>query len=269
MDVLPIVKHLRDLSADPANRATIVKDQSCIQSLVLFLDNQNADVVKTSLEALKNLAQYPGNRVSMRSELGMLQSLRILVDKPEVSECSTLAENVYQLLLPATTTRAPVTAPPMGSFFKMGSVKNARTITLQIYGLTEPGCRKVLEEELLRVSGVVSFTFDLARYRCIVRCKAELKPALLCDAVANTGFLTAKQVVKTESGEETFIEFNATPAKATPDRKENALPDYLPEADDAEYPEHSNKAVQRTGQGSEQGSWFGSVGTFISKNLYW
>lgn len=47
--------------------------------------------------------------------------------------------------------------------------------------------------------------------RCVVRCKLELSPEALCDAINKTKVLSAQQVVKNEHGEEvqlasTFID---------------------------------------------------------------
>lgn len=48
MDVLQVVRQLRDLAADPQNRTTIVR--GCLPGLVVFLDNRNPGVVATALE---------------------------------------------------------------------------------------------------------------------------------------------------------------------------------------------------------------------------
>ena len=62
--------------------------------------------------------------------------------------------------------------------------------------------RKLCEEELLKVKGVISFTFVMNKSRCVVRCKLELSPEALCDAINKTKVLSAQQVVKNEHGEE-------------------------------------------------------------------
>lgn len=62
--------------------------------------------------------------------------------------------------------------------------------------------RKLCEEELLKIKGVISFTFVMSKSRCIIRCKVELAPETLCDAINNTKVLSAQQVVKNERGEE-------------------------------------------------------------------
>ena len=50
MDVRGIVEHLKTLTCDVRNRATIVRDQGCLPGLVLFLDNADSGVVTTALE---------------------------------------------------------------------------------------------------------------------------------------------------------------------------------------------------------------------------
>ena len=50
MDVLPIVTHLHALCKDPANRKSIINDKSMLQSLILFLDNQNTAVIELALQ---------------------------------------------------------------------------------------------------------------------------------------------------------------------------------------------------------------------------
>jgi len=62
--------------------------------------------------------------------------------------------------------------------------------------------RKLCEEELIKIKGVISFTFVMKKSRCIIRCKVELSPEILCDAINNTKVLSAQQVVRNEKGEE-------------------------------------------------------------------
>ena len=40
------------------------------------------------------------------------------------------------------------------------------------------GCCKQIEEEFLQLRGVISFTFDLPRQRCTVRCRSGLEPVV-------------------------------------------------------------------------------------------
>ena len=62
-----------------------------------------------------------------------------------------------------------------------------------------------MEEKLLEVKGVVSFTFNMAIQRCYLRVRYDLKPEDLCGVVSATERLAAQQVVKNENGEEVRI----------------------------------------------------------------
>jgi hypothetical protein len=69
-------------------------------------------------------------------------------------------------------------AAPGGSssFFRGNLNKNARTLTLHIGGLDNDARRKLAEDALLQVKGVVSFTFEMAASRVIVRARNEVAP---------------------------------------------------------------------------------------------
>ncbi len=58
-----------------------------------------------------------------------------------------------------------------------------------------------MEERLLGVKGVISFTFNLATQRCYLRVRNDLKPEVLCQSISSKRF-TARHVVKNENGEE-------------------------------------------------------------------
>ena len=77
----------------------------------------------------------------------------------------------------------------------------AKVITLQIRGLHQ-ATRKICEEQLLRVKGVISFTFNITKARCTVRVKANVQAQKLCEAISETKIMSAQQIVKNESGEE-------------------------------------------------------------------
>ena len=62
--------------------------------------------------------------------------------------------------------------------------------------------RKLVEETLLGVKGVISFTFNMAQRRCIVRTRTDLKTEVPCRALEATKALAVKHVVKNENGEE-------------------------------------------------------------------
>ncbi|XP_002733499.1 armadillo repeat-containing protein 1-like, partial [Saccoglossus kowalevskii] len=125
--------------------------------------------------------------------------------------------------------------------------------------------RKICEEHILKVKGVISFTFDLSKHRCTLRAKNDLKPESLVAAIAKSKTMSAEQVLKNECGEEVLLSFGANPTTA--DKENNALPQYLPE-DDSPI-KGVDKAVVRTGKQEQQGSWLGSAAKFLSQSFYW
>ena len=62
--------------------------------------------------------------------------------------------------------------------------------------------RKLVEETLLGVKGVISFTFNMSQRRCVVRVRTDMKPEVPCRALEATRTLSVKHVVKNENGEE-------------------------------------------------------------------
>lgn len=268
MTALGVVEHLRNLAADPQNRATIVKDQGCLAGLVLFLDNEDVNVVNTALEALKFLSEFQPNRSKMKEEMGMVISLKTIMHKEGYhSKARQLAKEVYQNIISTVKTPSSRRASETSQSFFLGNLnKRAKVVTLHIKGLANQVTRKLCEEELLKVKGVISFTFVMNKSRCIVRCKVELTPEKLCDAINNTKVLSAQQVIKNERGEEVMLSFGKAPAKSCGRGNSSTLPDYLPEDDEDTV--ISDKAITRVGDDKENG-WFSSVTSFFSKTLYW
>ncbi|EDV23366.1 Armadillo repeat-containing protein 1 [Trichoplax sp. H2] len=250
MSAYTVAKNLRDLAIQPQNRVAIVKDQGCLPGLVLFLDNDDPRVVVLALEALRYLSLCPSNRTPMRSEIGMLVSLKAIMNSKDQKACQ-LASEIHTTLVPTTrNTRSRRAGATSGQYFLSNANKNARTIILQISGLTDSASRFKCEQRLLATPGVVSFTFDLVKKRCILRARPNLKIETICQAVAETKTMTAQQIVKNDMGEE------------------NAMPDYLPEDDDSTTIQKG--AVARIDDNNGNGNgWISSVTSFISKSFYW
>lgn len=274
---LSVVTQLRDLASEPQNREVIVRDHGCLPGLVLFLDHHDADVVFSALQALRYLAESAANRERMRSELGMLLSLQNIIDKKErLHEAGSLAAEIHELLTrPAgATTAVPggggggggvTTRPRKGQFFLGNTNKKAKVVTLHIDGLTDGGRRSLCEDALLKVRGVISFTFQMASQRCVVRIRTELKAECLASAIAATKVMSAQQVIKNESGEEVLLSLE----QCSEGLEENEeLPDYLPEE---ESPVRQNgRAVSRVGAKKDAGgSWLSSAASFLTKSFYW
>ncbi|XP_071836281.1 armadillo repeat-containing protein 1-like [Apostichopus japonicus] len=287
MAALGVVRQLRDLAADPQNRRKIVHDQGCLPGLVLLLDHNEEEVVSTALEALRYLCECPGNRPIMKAELGMMFSLEeIMQMKSCANKAKILAKQIHQKLtatlsgpLHETKTqntalnqqqqrRRSSTAKPSSKGFFLGTNKqNSKVVVLQVHGLKDQMCRKVCEDELLKVKGLISFTFDMQKSRCTLRVKKEMRAETLVAAVARTTVMFADQVLKNEHGEEIILSFGSKPALA--DKENTSLPEYLPEED---LPITGlDKAVTKPGLTCDDqgGSWLSTAATFISNSFYW
>ncbi|KAG7260467.1 hypothetical protein CRUP_011216, partial [Coryphaenoides rupestris] len=260
-DALSVVAQLRDLASEPQNREAIVQDQGCLPGLVLFLDVQQDD-------ALRYLAELPRNIPFMSGELGMMVSLENLMERVGLSfEVRSLAKEVYGIL------SAPVRRSPererrkKPQFFLNATNKKAKSVTLHIQGLDSTDQRGLCEEALLKVKGVISFTFQMASKRCTVRIRSDLATESLASAIAETKVLTAKQVIKNEAGEEVLIPLNPSDVEV---QQNSALPDYLPEEEEESPEKDLDRAVSRPNATMDgNGSWISAAAGFLTKTFYW
>eukprot|EP00126_Sphaerothecum_destruens_P008751 Sdes_comp20331_c0_seq1m14036 len=287
MNAYKIVSQLKTLAQNPENRVAIVRDQGCLPGLVLFLDNSDERVVTTALEALQYLAEDLDNKPVMRKEMGMLISLRTIKDNPDSSplarELSASVENLispmysekrsnitkkcHSEILSQSTNKQNSNHGTGNSFFIGGvNSRKAKLMTFLIKGMDDLDCRKTVEQALIKIRGIISFTFDIALSRIFVRSKAELDPARICQAVDRTGTMTALQVLKDDSGKEVFVGFSGGKENYG---KVTEVPDYLPEDDDVSREFENKKALSRNDPKKDRSGWLGSVGNYLVKNLYW
>ncbi|TDH06379.1 hypothetical protein EPR50_G00132740 [Perca flavescens] len=270
-DALAVVNQLRDLAADPMNRRAIVQDQGCLPGLILFLDNPNPQVVYSALLAIRYLAECRANREKLKGELGMMLSLQNVMQKSTTpGETKLLASEIYELLQAfgsdgAEPAEVSVSSRRKAQFFLGSSNKRAKTVILHIQGLDDSSRRSLCEEALLKIRGVISFTFQMTVKRCIVRIRSDLKAEALASAIASTNVMTAQQVVKGENGDEVLIPL-ATDGSVTVEQNA-ALPDYLPEEESPSL--EPDKAVTRVGSGQDGSSWLGTATNFLSRSFYW
>ncbi|XP_035801259.1 armadillo repeat-containing protein 1-like isoform X2 [Amphiprion ocellaris] len=245
-DALAVVNQLRDLAADPMNRRAIVQDQGCLPGLILFLDHPNPQVVYSALLAIRYLAECRANREKLKGELGMMLSLQNVVQKSTTpGETKLLASEIYELLQASSGAESEpaeetVSSRRKAQFFLGSSNKRAKTVILHIDGLDDSGRRSLCEEALLKIRGVISFTFQMAVKRCIVRIRSDLKAEVLIP-LAEDGSVEVEQNVD--------------------------LPDYLPE--DESPSQEPDKAVSRVGSGQDGASWLGAAANFLSRSFYW
>uniref|UniRef100_A0A1A8Q9W6 Armadillo repeat-containing protein 1 n=1 Tax=Nothobranchius rachovii TaxID=451742 RepID=A0A1A8Q9W6_9TELE len=270
MDALSVVCQLRDLASEPQNREVIVQDQGCLPGLVLFLDHKNPEVLFATLQTLRYLAEMPPNIPIMKNDLGMMVSLENLIQREGPSvDITALAKEVYGILL-SPTIPAPRTPERQrrkkSQFFINSSNKKAKSVTLHIQGLETTHQRSLCEEALLKVKGVISFTFQMASKRCTVRVRSDLPTETLASAIAATKVLSAQQVLKNEAGQEVYVQLNSSGVQV---QQNSALPDYLPE--DEESPEReADRAVSRTAAKEDSnGSWLNTAASFLTKTFYW
>ncbi|XP_051792765.1 armadillo repeat containing 1, like [Acanthochromis polyacanthus] len=269
MDALSVVSQLRDLASEPQNREVIVQDQGCLPGLVLFLDHQNPEVLFATLQTLRYLAELPPNISTMRNELGMMVSLENLTAREGLSvDITALAQEVHDILK-APTNPAPRTPErerrKKSQFFINSTNKKAKSVTLLIQGLDSSDQRGLCEEALLKVKGVISFTFQMASKRCTVRIRSDLPTESLATAIAATKVLSAQQVVKNEAGEEVYLPLKPSGLEVP---QNSALPDYLPEEESPE--KTTDRAISRTtAKEDSSGSWLNAAASFLTKTFYW
>lgn len=270
-DALAVVNQLRDLAADPMNRRAIVQDQGCLPGLILFLDHPNPQVVYSALLAVRYLAECRSNREKLKGELGMMLSLQNVVQKSTTpGETKLLASEIYELLQASSGAESEpaeetVSSRRKAQFFLGSSNKRAKTVILHIDGLDDSGRRSLCEEALLKIRGVISFTFQMAVKRCIVRIRSDLKAEALASAIASTQVMKAQQVVKAENGDEVLIPLAEDGSVEVEQNVD--LPDYLPE--DESPSQEPDKAVSRVGSGQDGASWLGAAANFLSRSFYW
>ncbi|XP_069477217.1 armadillo repeat-containing protein 1 [Ambystoma mexicanum] len=270
-DALAVVNQLRDLSSDPLNRRAIVQDQGCLPGLILFLDHPNPQVVYSALLALRYLAECRANREKMKSELGMMLSLQNVIQKStSPGDTKFLSNEVYEILQSSSNTEyesaSEINSRRRKAQFFLGTTnKRAKTVVLHIDGLDDTSRRSLCEDALLKIKGVISFTFQMAIQRCVVRIRSDLKAEALATAIASTKVMKAQQVVKGDSGEEMLVPFQDTSVEV---EQNTDLPDYLPE--DESPSKEQDKAVSRVGSHMEGGSsWFSTATNFLSRSFYW
>ncbi|KAK2859460.1 hypothetical protein Q5P01_004080 [Channa striata] len=282
MDALTVVNQLRDLAADPLNRRAIVEDQGCLPGLILFLDHPNPQVVYSALLAVRYLAECRANREKMKAELGMMLSLQNVMQKIYGALTKLLASEIYFcstsgsscLFLPGfhdwtgLETEINLTCPKI-SFWGITAViftvhHSSVYMTLD-WGLEGHTRRSLCEEALLKIRGVISFTFQMAVKRCVVRIRSDLKAEALGTAINSTKVMKAQQVLKTEDGGELMVPFQEDSAVLVEENTD--IPDYLPEEESPS--QEQDKAVTRVGSITDGMGWLSTAANFLSRSFYW
>ncbi|XP_067930026.1 armadillo repeat-containing protein 1-like [Watersipora subatra] len=272
---------LRRAIKDPVKKKLIAKDETIIGGLVLILSNTDMKVVIEALQLLMSLSAPVENRQFLRESLGMLDQLHILAkDSNPLDHIRELSSQLISRLHSEepvqhaqqlktrnynsnTTSSLKSTKSFNKPFLNAGRFK---TITLHIDGLHDKSDMEICRARLLTVKGVVSITFDLAKHRSIIRVRPELSSQVLATAIHESNTMIARQVVRSETGEEALIDLH----EAVSDDKENTtLPAYL--SDNDSPVKIDDRAIKRFGAKEEEGGagWLGAAASFLAKSFYW
>eukprot|EP00069_Balaena_mysticetus_P005237 bmy_17859T0 len=221
--------------------------------------NEEPDALSV-VNQLRDLAADPLNRRAIVQDQGCLPGLILFMDHPNppVVHSALLA---LRYLAECRANREKMKGE-LGMMLSLQSViQNFNNNLLLLF----QSRRNLCEEALLKIKGVISFTFQMAVQRCVVRIRSDLKAEALASAIASTKVMKAQQVVKSESGEEMLVPFQDTPVEV---EQNTELPDYLPE--DESPTKEQDKAVSRVGSHPEGGaSWLSTAANFLSRSFYW
>ncbi|XP_016385603.1 armadillo repeat-containing protein 1-like [Sinocyclocheilus rhinocerous] len=185
-------------------------------------------------------------------------------------ETKLLASEIYEILQNSSSAEgeqaeAAASCRKKAQFFLGSTNKRAKTVVLQIDGLDDSARRSLCEEALLKIKGVISFTFQMAVKRCVVRIRSDLKAEALGTAIASTKVMKAQHVVKGEDGSDIVIPFQGDSDVVV--EQNISLPDYLPE--DESPSQEQYKAVTRLGSVQDGASWLSTAANFLSRSFYW
>ncbi|TMS16976.1 Armadillo repeat-containing protein 1 [Larimichthys crocea] len=290
MDALAVVNQLRDLAADPLNRRAIVEDQGCLPGLILFLDHPNPQVVYSALLAgrfrwrwsKEYVVQRQAPRGQLRQTADVVCSYYRRSDDLVTHEaacrgvrhqgrpnCWPLRSMKFckrpvkkrpnrprQQLPPAsvrpTSSWAPTTRGP-----KLWCCTSMDWMT--------PLEGAFVRRRCLKIRGVISFTFQMAVKRCVVRIRSDLKAEALGTAINSTKVMTAQQVVKTDDGGELMVPFQEDSEVLVEENTD--IPDYLPEEESPS--QEQDKAVTRVGSITDGMGWLSTAANFLTRSFYW
>jgi len=292
---LVTVQAYRNIAVDPAKRGTLINDETSIQFLAYVLGEKNEEVVRLALETLQLLADTPRHRQKLAAVFGVLEALQATADNSEEfgEEVANAAADIFTSLKftrnaafkskkvvqhcvekVAVTEEFPDDEGLFGAldtsnhsdkghrFLKFNS--KAKTITIQVTGLTTQEDRELLERQLIKVQGVISIVFDANNSRVTLRSRPDLSVEAVGQAVRRTQTMKAFLVAKNDLGEEVLKSIGDSNSQ---EESSSPLPDYLPEDDIPT--EVSDKAVAPHGITETATNWISSAATFLQRSFYW
>ncbi|XP_064091024.1 armadillo repeat-containing protein 1-like [Macrobrachium nipponense] len=168
---------------------------------------------------------------------------------------------------PSKSSKTYSSVDKKSSFLGPGNSK-AKIVTLFIKGMVNPEHRKQIEEELVRVRGLISIVFDMGHSRVTCRVKRDLSVEKLAAAVARTDLASAQQVTTNADGEEVMVPLGGDICTSGTTSPVDDLPDYLPEEDNVV--KDAKSAMAPSGSFKEAASsWFTAASSLLQKSFYW
>uniref|UniRef100_A0A0B6YE95 Armadillo repeat-containing protein 1 n=1 Tax=Arion vulgaris TaxID=1028688 RepID=A0A0B6YE95_9EUPU len=275
MITMDTLEAMKTIALDSKKRIVLAKDSTCIGGLVILLSNADCCVVKDALQTLHLLCECKEAKTILKNHIGILDQLETLLTRGEKDvEVNRLAK---LLLSELNEDSEPIQAPLKDSSNIARSYRNnshhgrgtGKSIVLQLRGFQDKSDRDLCARLLLKINGVISITFDMGKKRCILRTKLDVKPETLASSIAKSMTMTAQQVVRNESGEESFITFNTSGNSGRFDKVDESLPDYL--SDDSEMASVKDKAVKKPTDADmkKSANWFSAAANFLTNSFYW
>lgn len=283
----------------------LCEDQTMLKFLVYVLEETTDEIALLSLKVLAALCADDSRCNVVAQTFGLTQSLELLSTGDHEFAVKEAALRLKMRLLEAKVAliakqqeeaanmrlicdslgdwqgdEATKATPPQAKCPSLLGQHNstAKVVSLHIEGLCSQSDKERCEEKLLDVRGVISFTFDMERRRCVVRVKSDLSPRVLIQAIRSTGTMSAMQVANSAAPKLPSRSVDRPSSEATqPDdglmeatceaKESESLPAYLPEADS---PIREDAVVRcKKSKSSSVSGWLGAAATFITKSLYW
>lgn len=302
-DLLLLYETLMDVEEQ---RNLLCEDQMLLNFLVYVLQETTDDIVMLSLKVLAALCADDDRCTTVSQTFGLSPSLEQLTSGGHNYGIKEAALRLKMRLLEArvallsrqqeeaaladmrlsfskdSSCIAAVPSPAKCPPFLGQHNGAAKVVSLHIEGLFSESDTELCKEKLLAVQGVISFTFDIERRRCVVRVRSDIPPRALVQAIKSTGTMSAMQVANSTmpktpisnkskpSAEYTGLDGDEASGRTEEEKDEHDrenLPAYLPEVDS---PIREDAVVrQKKPKSSSATSWLSSAATFITKSLYW
>lgn len=245
--------NFKRLAENEANHGDLVSDERILQYVERGLETFDEEVIKTSLRVLELLTDNPRSCEVLKKRDSIKGALKDLADRKfgVDAKMRSRAEKLVRVLDSSLKliNKEKLTWP-------------RKVLTFHVTGLY-PSTRKELEDILTKkVKGVLTVLIDVEHQRCIVTVYSHVEPKELAEAISESGFLYAQQILKNHRNQEILvplIEHSRTPEPVQ-------LPEYLEEDEDEPV---DSKAMRPKDFRVTASEWFLTTAGFIQRSMYW